>query len=174
LSKGFRVQVSGFRFQGWQAVKAVPRFRLAGFSLIELMVVMLLVSLLFAVVGVSVSRSVRGAEIRNASREIVAGIRHTRGQAIIQRQQQVFHVDADAKTWTAAGKDAVALPEGLDITLNTARSELTGENAGGIRFYPDGASTGGSVELLAGERDWTIEVSWLTGEVSIKRESDDV
>ena len=155
-------------------MKAVPRFRLAGFSLIELMVVMLLVSLLFAVVGVSVSRSVRGAEIRNASREIVAGIRHTRGQAIIQRQQQVFHVDADAKTWTAAGEDAVALPEGLDITLNTARSELTGENAGGIRFYPDGASTGGSVELLAGERVWMIEVSWLTGEVSIKRESDDV
>jgi len=155
-------------------VKALPRSRLAGFSLIELMVVMLLVSLLFAVVGVSVSRSVRGAEIRNASRDIVAGIRHTRGQAIIQRQQQVFHVDADAKTWTAAGKAAVALPEGLDITLNTARSELTGENAGGIRFYPDGAATGGSVELLAGERVWMIEVSWLTGEVSIKRESDDV
>ncbi len=137
------------------------------------MVVMLLVSLLFAVVGVSVSRSVRGAEIRNASREIVAGIRHTRGQAIIERQQRVFEVDADAKTWTAAGREAAALPEGMDITINTARSELTGENAGGIRFYPDGASTGGSVELLAGERVWTIEVSWLTGEVSIKRESDD-
>lgn len=135
---------------------------------------MLLVSLLFAVVGVSVSRSVRGAEIRNASRDIVAGIRHTRGQAIIQRQQQVFHVDANARSWTAAGRDAVELPEGLDITIETARSELTGENAGGIRFYPDGASTGGSVELLAGERTWTVEVSWLTGEVSLKRASDDV
>ncbi len=135
---------------------------------------MLIVSMLFAVVGVSVSRSVRGAEIRNASRDIVAGIRHTRGQAIIQRQQQVFHVDADARSWTAAGRDAVELPEGLDITIETARSELTGENAGGIRFYPDGASTGGSVELLAGERTWTVEVSWLTGEVSLKQASDDV
>ncbi|MDX1626147.1 MAG: GspH/FimT family protein [Wenzhouxiangellaceae bacterium] len=119
------------------------------------------------------SRSIRGAEIRNASRDIVAGIRHTRGQAIIQRQQQVFHVDADSETWTAAGREPKAIPEGLDITINTARSELTGENAGGIRFYPDGASTGGSVELVAGERVWTIEVSWLTGEVSIKREADD-
>lgn len=137
------------------------------------MVVMMLVALLFTVVGVSVSRSIRGAEIRNASREIVAGIRHTRGQAIIQRRQQVFHVDADTKTWTASGREPVRIPDGLDITIETARSELTGENAGGIRFYPDGASTGGSVELLAGERTWTVEVSWLTGEVSIKRESDD-
>lgn len=137
------------------------------------MVVMLIISMLFALVGVSISRSIQGAEIRNASREIVAGIRHTRGQAIIQRQQQTFQVDADAKTWTAAEREPVEIPEGLDITINTARSEMTGENAGGIRFYPDGASTGGSVELLAGERTWTINVSWLTGEVSMERESDD-
>jgi len=150
------------------------RAREGGFSLIELMVVMLIVSMLFALVGVSISRSIQGAEIRNASREIVAGIRHTRGQAIIQREQQTFQVDADSKTWTAAEREPVEIPEGLDITINTARSEMTGENAGGIRFYPDGASTGGSVELLAGERTWTVEVSWLTGEVSIKRESDDV
>ncbi len=148
--------------------------RESGFSLLELMVVMLIVSMLFALVGVSVSRSIQGAEIRNASREIVAGIRHTRGQAIIKRQQQVFHVDAHARTWTAAGREPVQLPEGLDITVETARSELTGENAGGIRFYSDGASTGGSVELLANERTWTVEVSWLTGEVSLRQEADDV
>lgn len=147
--------------------------RIGGFSLVELMVVMLLASMLFALVGVSISRSIRGAEIRNASREIVAGIRHTRGQSIIQRQQKTFQVDADALTWTAADRSAVKLPEGLEITLETARSEMTGENAGGIRFYPDGASTGGSVRLLAGEREWTIIVSWLTGEVSIERGEDD-
>lgn len=144
--------------------------REGGFSLIELMVVMLLVSLLFAVVGVSISRSVEGAEIRNAAREITAGIRHTRGQAIIQRQQQVFQVDADKRTWQAAGRPPVELPEGLEITINSARSEMTGENAFGIRFYPDGASTGGSVELLAQERQWVINVSWLTGEISIDQE----
>lgn len=154
-------------------MKALPEVRAAGFSLVELMVVMLIASMMFALVGVSISRSIEGAEIRNASREIVAGIRHTRGQAIIQRQQQVFHVDADAKTWTAAGREPVKIPEGLDITIDTARSELTGENAGGIRFYPDGASTGGSVELLANERTWKVEVSWLTGEVSLAQENDD-
>jgi general secretion pathway protein H len=143
--------------------------RSRGFSLLELMVVMVLIGLLFAVVGVSVSRSVSGAEVRNAAREVTAGLRHTRGQAIIKREQQVFTVDADARTWRAAGGDPVPLPEGLEITLNTARSELTGEGAGGIRFYPDGASTGGSVVLLADQREWHIAVAWLTGEISQDR-----
>ena len=150
--------------------RSIPSRSQAGFSLLELIVVMVLVGLLFTVVGLSVSRSVSGAEIRNAAREVTAGLRHTRGQAIIQREQQVFHVDTNALTWQAAGRDPVDLPEGMDITINTARSELTGEAAGGIRFFPDGASTGGSVVLHAGQREWHVTVGWLTGEISQDRD----
>ncbi len=143
-----------------------------GFTLIELMVVMLLVVLMFTVAGVSVSRSIEGAELRNTAREITAAMRHTRGQAVIQREQQVFSVDADKKTWQAAGREPKKLPEALDITLTTARSELTGNNAGGIRFYPDGASTGGRVVLSSDGREWHIVVSWLTGEIARERGSE--
>lgn len=142
------------------------RLRAAGFSLIELMVVMMLVVALFGLVGTSISRSLKGAELRNEAREIIAGMRHTRGRAIVERAETVFRVDADARTWQAFGREPEALPEGLDITLTTARSELTGENAGGIRFYPDGASTGGSVLLSVDDRKWYITVGWLTGEIS--------
>ncbi|OAB55441.1 hypothetical protein AY599_02610 [Leptolyngbya valderiana BDU 20041] len=148
----------------------VPRsagLRQAGFSLLELILVMVMIGLLFTIAAVSVGRSVSGAEVRNAHRAVTAGLRHTRGQAIVQREQQVFLVDADANTWQAAGEEPVQLPEGMAITLNTARSELTGENAGGIRFFPDGASTGGSVVLTAGEREWHVSVGWLTGEIGL-------
>ncbi|MDT8410573.1 MAG: GspH/FimT family pseudopilin [Wenzhouxiangellaceae bacterium] len=137
-----------------------------GFSLIELMLVMVLAVGLFGLVGTSIRRSVGAAEIRNEVREVVAGLRHTRGQAVIQRSEQVFTVDAENRSWQAASREAQALPEGLDITLSTARSELTGENAGGIRFYPDGASTGGSITLSVDERKWYVTVGWLTGEIS--------
>ncbi|MBY6205941.1 GspH/FimT family pseudopilin [Halomonas denitrificans] len=142
------------------------RGRTSGFSLIELMIVMVLVIALFGLVGTSISRSLRGAELRNEAREIIAGLRHTRGRAIVERAETVFRVDADARTWQAAGEETRQLPEGLDITLTTARSELTGENAGGIRFYPDGASTGGSVLLSVDDREWFVTVGWLTGEIS--------
>ncbi len=140
--------------------------RSSGFSLIELMIVMVLVIALFGLVGTSISRSLQGAELRNEAREIIAGLRHTRGRAIVERAETVFSVDADARSWQAAGEATRQLPDGLDITLTTARSELTGENAGGIRFYPDGASTGGSVLLSVGDREWFVTVGWLTGEIS--------
>ena len=141
-----------------------------GFSLLELILVVVMIGLLFSVAAVSIVRSVSGAEIRNAARELTAGLRHARGQAIIQREQKVFTVDTDARIWRAGDEDSVTLPEGLDITLNTARSELTGEGAGGIRFYPDGASTGGSVVLSIDGREWHITVGWLTGEIGIDRD----
>lgn len=144
------------------AGRAVP----GGFSLIELMVVMVLVIGLMGLVGTSISRSVGAAELRNEVREVIAGLRHTRGQAVVQRAEKVFQVDADGLTWTAADRDSEKLPDGLDITLNTARSEMTGENAGGIRFYPDGSSTGGSIVLSVEERKWYVTVGWLTGEIS--------
>ncbi len=143
-----------------------------GFSLFELLVVMVMVVLMFTVAGVSMSRSLTGAEVRNAARDMTAGLRQTRGAAITQRQQQVFLVDADARTWQVPGRPPVSLPDGLEITLTTARSELTGNNAGGIRFYPDGASTGGRVMLSADGREWHITVGWLTGEISRDREAE--
>ncbi|MEX2497527.1 MAG: GspH/FimT family pseudopilin [Wenzhouxiangellaceae bacterium] len=140
--------------------------RSLGFSLVELMVVMVLIVGLFGLVGTSLSRSVGGAELRGEAREIISGLRRTRGQAIINRTEQVFLIDAERLTWKAAGQDQQKLPEGLDITLETARSEMTGENAGGIRFFADGSSTGGSVLLSVDDRKWYITIGWLTGEIS--------
>lgn len=150
--------------------QAALRSRQTGFSLAEIIVVLVLIAGVVTIFSVGIARSVSSAEIRNASREIVAGIRHTRGQAIVQREQQVFMVDGASRTWQAANRSPVELPDGLEIEMLTARSELTSERAGGIRFYPDGSSTGGSVTLLMQDREWTINVAWLTGEVSLERD----
>ncbi len=55
----------------------------------------------------------------------------------------------------------------MDMALETARSEMEEEGIGRIRFFPDGASTGGNVELSLGEVVWRIEINWLTGEVVV-------
>lgn len=151
--------------------KSVIATRLqSGFSLVEIIVVLVLIGTIFTIFSIGYMRSVSSAEIRNATREIIAGIRHTRGQAIVKREQQVFMLNSENRTWQAAGRQPVELPDGMEAQMITARSELTSEQAGGIRFYPDGASTGGSVTLLMQDREWTIDVAWLTGEVSLERD----
>jgi general secretion pathway protein H len=123
-------------------------------------------------VGTSISRNISGAEMRNAARKVAASLRYTRTQAILTKSEQVFLVDTENLTYQAGEKKAETLPEGMKVELNTARSELTSETVGGIRFYPDGGSTGGNVRLEANGRIYRVNVAWLTGEASLERPED--
>ncbi len=141
-----------------------------GFTLVELLVVLVIASLVLALVGTSISRSISGAEMRTAARKMAASIRYTRTRAILDKEEKVFLVDTENHLYKAPKKDEVELPEGMNVALTTARSELTSESVGGIRFYPDGGSTGGFVELEANGRIRRINVAWLTGEASLQKE----
>jgi general secretion pathway protein H len=138
-----------------------------GFTLVELMVVMVIIALVMGLVATSLSRSISGAEARVAARKVAAALRYTRTRAILDKQETVFMVDTEARSYQAPGRPEVILPEGVDVSLTTARSELTSEDAGGIRFFPDGGSTGGHVDLAVNERLYRVDVAWLTGEATL-------
>lgn len=110
--------------------------------------------------------------MRTAARKVAANLRYTRTHAILQKSEQVFIVDTEAGTYQAPEREPVELPEEMSVALTTARSELTGENVGGIRFYPDGGSTGGYVELESDNRIYKVSVAWLTGETVVEVEND--
>lgn len=143
-----------------------------GFTLVELLVVLVIATLVLALVGTSISRSISGAEMRTAASKMAASMRYTRTRSILDKQEHVFLVDTENRAYTAPRRAAVVLPEGMNVELMTARSELTAETVGGIRFYPDGGSTGGYVKLEANGRVYRINVAWLTGEASLQREED--
>ena len=144
-----------------------PGRRQAGFTLVELLVVMVIIALALGLVATSLSRSITAAESREAARKIAASLRYTRTRAILDKRETVFLVDTEARTYQAPGKEPVTLPEGVDILLTTARSELTSETAGGIRFFPDGGSTGGHIELFVRGREYRVDVAWLTGDATL-------
>ena len=143
-----------------------------GFTLVEIMVVLVIVALMMALVGSSISRNISGAQMRTAASKVAASLRYTRTRAILTKSEQVFLVDTEKLTYQAAEREAKKLPEGMTVELNTARSELTSETVGGIRFYPDGGSTGGNVRLEANGRIYRVNVAWLTGEASVERPDD--
>jgi general secretion pathway protein H len=140
-----------------------------GFTLVEIMVVMVIIALIMGLVGTSMSRSISGAEARAASQKLVASLRYTRARAIIDKKEQVFLVDTDNRSYQAPGRKQITLPGGVDVTVTTARSEITSEDVAGIRFFPDGGSTGGHIELTVNEREYRVNVAWLTGETKLER-----
>ena len=147
----------------------MKRGRIRGFTLVEIMVVMVIIALVMGLVGTSMARSVSSAEARAASRKLVASLRYTRARAIIDKKEQVFQVDTENRSYRAPGRKQVNLPEGVDVTITTARSEVTSEAVSGIRFFPDGGSTGGHIELLVNKREYRVNVAWLTGETRLER-----
>ncbi|WP_291217404.1 GspH/FimT family pseudopilin [Dokdonella sp.] len=148
--------------------RGAPR-RVLGFTLIEIVVVIALIGIVAVVAALSFSRSLSGARIEAASRDLVAALRYTRGQAIVKGQQKVLEIDLGANTYQAPGKGSVELPKDMELRLTTAEQELTGDMKGGIRFFPDGSSTGGNIAVVLGQREWKINVGWLTGEISLDR-----
>lgn len=149
------------------APNAAPRAR--GFTLIEIMVVLMLIALVVTLTAVSLGQGLSGSRVRAASRDLVAALRYTRGQAIVSQSEQVLELDLEKFTYTAPKRKPVELPKDMELRLLTAAQELTGEKAGRIRFYPDGSSTGGRVKLVRGQRAWDIEIAWLTGEVAMRQ-----
>ena len=140
-----------------------------GFTLVELMVVLVIIALVMGLVAGSMSRSISGAEARAATRNLLASLRYTRARAIIDKKEQVFKVDTENRSYQAPGRKLIELPEGVDVTITTARSEFTSEAVSGIRFFPDGGSTGGHIELFVNEREYRVNVAWLTGEAKMER-----
>jgi general secretion pathway protein H len=144
-----------------------------GFTLLEIMMVIVLIAAITGlVVGLlGVGRS--GSQLRSATHTIATELRYTRTRALTTGTPQVFDMDIDKRTWTAAGAHHGVLPSSLQVSFDAARVEQTSARNAAIRFFPDGSSTGGRVSLRTQGSGWRVDVRWLTGEVTQTRLSDD-
>ncbi|GAP67133.1 general secretion pathway protein H [Mizugakiibacter sediminis] len=147
---------------------SIPRRAARGFTLLELLAVIVLIGIAISVAAVATSRGLAGARVAAAGRDLAAALRWTRTQAIVQQREQVFELDLAALRYQVPGRDAVALPPGMRVELTTAARERIDARRAGIRFYPDGSSTGGHITLTSGARAWRVDVGWLTGTVSLE------
>lgn len=140
-----------------------------GFTLVELLVVLLILGMACAVFAGVMHRRGPDLALRTAATELAANFREARSLAIRSNSETEVTVDLDSGIVSLAGARDYAIPEGLGVTLRTAASELKGEGAGAIRFFPDGSSTGGKVTLFADERRYDVVVEWITGRVDVRQ-----
>lgn len=133
-----------------------------GFTLIELIVVLAVMSLLIASVPIIMSGGVAGLELKAAARDVANALRHARGRAIALNDEVVFSIDGETGRYAVApGERGGILAEGTEVVV---RPDAT---AGQVRFFPDGGSTGGWVTISKDQRRYDVRIDWLTGQVTI-------
>jgi general secretion pathway protein H len=142
--------------------------RSLGFTLIELLLVLFIVGLAYGISAPLLGEGSMGLELKTGARQLAAGLRQARAMAVSQRIETTLSLDIEAKAFRVGSQSKVhTLSDKLELSLFTAQSELQNEKVGNIRFFPDGSSTGGRITLSGGKNKILIDVSWLTGRISI-------
>jgi general secretion pathway protein H len=139
-----------------------------GFTILELLVVLVIGAIAYSLVLGVPFRGASFADLKAAARTLASGLRQAQSTAMATRRDALLTIDLEAREFQVTGSDATRnLPKDLEISLYTAQQEVSSEKRGAIRFYPDGSSTGGRITLAVKERKYLVDVDWLTGRVSI-------
>ena len=142
--------------------------RTQGFTLLEILVVLVIGAAIYAVLLSSPFGKASAADLKASARSLASGLRTAQTTAMSTRHDAMLTLDMESREYLATGEgQSHKLPDNIDVKLFTAQTEVTSEKRGSIRFYPDGSSTGGRITVASGERKYLVDVDWLTGRVSI-------
>ncbi len=171
-----------------------------GFTLLELLVVIVLMVAVVSVVSVNIVAGLDSSRVKTSARQLATVLRAARAEAlgsgleagIVLGRQVPEDANLEYGDFAMAARDAIGarrsytiLPAGEWVTLPGGMSLSVSPGGGGgggaaqgalvppgsLMFYPDGSSSGGRLEVQAGEDRLIIDVDWLTGEVKFDASS---
>ena len=132
-----------------------------GFSLIELIVVIGVLSIALAAAVPLAASLQHSVAIDVAAREVMLGLRAARATAIYGNKEATFTLDGAAgQYWSDAAPVRKKLPAQV---VFSSEQRTVGE----IRFFPDGGASGGTIVLTDARRYASIQIDALTGRASV-------
>jgi general secretion pathway protein H len=144
---------------------ARQRAATAGFTLIELLVVLAILALVASIGFPYLTRSPSDrVRLDATARQLAAALRVSRAAAVLRNGEIALLVDAQSHSFESAAVPHRSFDSDIAIALKIAEPERVTPSRGGIRFFPDGSTTGGDVTLTLGGLQAKICVNWLTGE----------
>jgi len=139
-----------------------------GFTLIEIIVALVIVGMILTIVPLLLPNVIASTETKAAVRELAAGLKYARSQSITKQKETTLMLDVEKKFYQVDKRQKkLKLPDDTQLTLVTARSEQHSQDQASIRFFPDGSSTGGRINLGNDNKMYSIDINWLTGKIKI-------
>jgi len=160
---GFLSQYSDRNF--CHAEKAL--FCNTGYTLLELIVVLMLMSLILGISAVYFANSLPTNRFNSATRELAASFRQARALARIHAEKQILTFDLDNKRYGIEGRKGKTIPQDIEIKIvDPVAGEIT---EGTYRFIiqPLGAG-GGTIVVWDDKRKASIKLDPVAGALTIR------
>lgn len=152
-----------------------------GFTLIELVIVLIIVSLLAVLLTPNLTRTLSHLEAKGAAKRISAILRYCRSDAVNKRKVNLVALDAASHVVSVysvneeetepKAERLYPLPPGVKLEKIEVGKNLFDASQPTFEFYPNGASNGGRAVVQSERgRAYTIRVDILTGGVKVLEE----
>jgi general secretion pathway protein H len=141
-----------------------------GYSLVELLTVLVILAMLTAVTGVYLNGRDKPFALRIAALDLASCLRLARAGAIAQNSERLVTIDLDGPGYACAGKSG-RFPPGSHLLFRTAASEYVKDKTASLRFFGDGSASGGHLFMEEHGEIWAVRLNWLTGSVEVAREA---
>lgn len=131
-----------------------------GYSLTELLVVLAILALIAAASTPFLPRDRQAG--KGFAEELEQMCRRTQALALRAGRPVLLRFDTDAREVRADGLVSLKAPAGVTFTATGAARESTRGQIG-VRFFPQGGSTGGRVDINWPGQTAQMTIQWLTG-----------
>jgi general secretion pathway protein H len=137
-----------------------------GFTLIEMIVVMVVLALIAGLVIARGPMRSPTLEVRQAATSLQLALRGARSQAISSDHTVAVAIDPTGHSVRTGNASPLLLPASVALTV-AVPGMARPQQGGVIRFRPDGSSSGGNIILAANALRKQVTVDWLTGRTRI-------
>lgn len=139
-----------------------------GFTLLEILVVLVIASLMISLVPPLFSGAVSSTRLKGSARDLAIALRETRSKAIIHNTEQLVYLDLKTPRYRIGNAKPLTLPENVMMAVEVVTgATLTEKTQHVVRFFPDGSSSGELITLSGGNRAYHLQLNWLTGSITI-------
>ena len=140
--------------------------RSAGFTLVEMLVVLAILSMAVAVSLPFAAGGGKGRGLQADARILAAMLRQARETALMTRRPATVLINLAPPGIADTDGKIVPFQAARRVTIVTAKG-VSEDPRAAIVFEPNGGSTGGDIQLSGDGRSTRVQVDWLTGAISI-------
>ena len=142
----------------------------SGFTLVELLVVLAMIALLVTLARPMYRAVVPSARVRADVLELAASLRQSRNRAISGGRTITVLFDTEQSRYSI---ESIVEELSTRTELKTIRPGDSEDGILRLEFYPDGSSTGASIELSGATIAFQLDVDWLTGRIRVAERDPD-